>query len=78
MRLQLAQRLDGEALTARALIDVAQLAGAALTDDLTGEDSHKDPHIEVYTEAEERHDVSPVPSRGIKLSKLNKLFNNKN
>ena len=57
---QPAQRLDSEALTARALIDVAQLASTALTDHLTGEDSHKDSHIEVYTEAQEGHDVSPV------------------
>ena len=58
---QPAQRLDSKALTARALIDVAQLAGAALTDNLTGEDSHKHPDIEIYTEAEERHDIPPVP-----------------
>ena len=61
MRLQLAQRLDGETLTARALIDMPQLAGAALTDNLTGEHSHKHPDIEIYTEAEERHDIPPVP-----------------
>ena len=58
---QPAQRLDSEALTARALIDVAQLAGAALTDHLTGEDSHKYSDVEIYTEAQERHDVSPIP-----------------
>ena len=61
MRLQLAKRLDGEALTSRALVDVAQLAGASLADNLTGVDSHKDPDIEVNTEAEKGHDISPVP-----------------
>ena len=60
VRLQLAQRLDSEALTTGALIDVAQLASTALTDHLTGEDSHKYSDVEIYTEAQERHDVSPV------------------
>ena len=77
MRLQFAERLDGEALTTRALVDVAQLAGTFLTDNLTGEDSHKHSHVEVDTETEEGHDVSPVPCGGIKLAKLKQTFKTK-
>ena len=39
---------------------MAHFAGGALTNHLTAEDSNKDSHIEIYTEAEEGHDISPV------------------
>ena len=58
---ELPQGLDGEALAARALVHVAQLAGAHLAFLLARADPDKHPAVEVDTEAQQRLNVPPVP-----------------
>ena len=68
MRFESPQRLDGKALTAGALIYVAELAGALLADHLARVHPDKHPHVEVDTEAEEGDDVPPVPGKFYNLT----------
>ena len=58
---ELPQGLDGEALTASALVHVTQLTGAHLAFLLAGAHPDKHPAVEVDAQAQQRLNVPPVP-----------------
>ena len=64
---ELPQGLDGEALTASALVHVTQLTGAHLAFLLAGAHPDKHPAVEVDAQAQQGLNVPPVPEyeRGV-------------